>query len=95
MTADTLPAASAAAAVPAASSEGRRDNMQANRRRYSAPELALRSAPHRAGFRYRCDFRIDLRGGQVRPDIVFTRRRVAIFVDRCFGRCYPEHDSKP
>lgn len=69
--------------------------MQANRRRDTAPELALRSALHRAGFRYRCDFRIDLPGGRVRPDIVFTRRRVAVFVDGCFWHCCPEHGSKP
>lgn len=69
--------------------------MQANRRRDSAPELALRSALHGAGFRYRCDFRIDLPGGRVRPDIVFTRRRVAVFVDGCFWHCCPEHGSKP
>lgn len=69
--------------------------MQANRRRDSAPELALRSALHRAGFRYRCDFRIDLPGGRVRPDIVFTRKRVAVFVDGCFWHCCPEHGSKP
>ncbi|KAB1651693.1 hypothetical protein F8O01_17690 [Pseudoclavibacter chungangensis] len=67
--------------VPAASSEGRRRNMQANRRRDTKPELALRSALHRAGFRYRCDFRIDLPEGRVRPDIVFTRKRAL----RTFG----------
>jgi DNA mismatch endonuclease (patch repair protein) len=93
MTADVLPAAPAA--VPAASSEGRRRNMQANRRRDTRPELALRSALHGAGFRYRCDFRIDLPAGRVRPDIVFTRRRVAVFVDGCFWHCCPEHGSKP
>lgn len=69
--------------------------MQANRRRDTAPELALRSALHRAGFRYRCDSRIDLPRGRVRPDIVFTRRRVAVFVDGCFWHCCPEHGSKP
>lgn len=46
--------------------------MQANRRRDTKPEMALRSALHRAGFRYRCDYRIDLPEGRVRPDIVFT-----------------------
>ena len=69
--------------------------MQANRRRDTKPEIALRSALHRAGFRYRCDLRIDLPGGRVRPDIVFTRRKVAVFVDGCFWHCCPEHGSKP
>jgi DNA mismatch endonuclease (patch repair protein) len=69
--------------------------MQANQRRDTGPEMALRSALHRAGFRYRCDFRIDLPGGRVRPDVVFTRRRVAVFVDGCFWHCCPAHGSKP
>lgn len=69
--------------------------MQANRRRDTKPELLLRSALHRAGFRYRCDLRIDLPGGRVRPDIVFTRRKVAVFVDGCFWHCCPEHGSQP
>ena len=70
--------------------------MQENRRRDTKPELLLlRSALHRAGFRYRCDLRIDLPGGRVRPDIVFTRRKVAVFVDGCFWHCCPEHGSRP
>ncbi|WP_454226247.1 very short patch repair endonuclease [Propioniciclava flava] len=81
--------------VPAASSSGRRRNMQANRRRDTKPELALRSALHRAGFRYRVDYRIALPGGRVRPDIVFTRKRIAVFVDGCFWHCCPEHGSQP
>jgi DNA mismatch endonuclease (patch repair protein) len=39
--------------------------------------------------------RIDLSQGRVRPDIVFTRRRVAVFVDGCFWHCCPEHGSRP
>lgn len=81
--------------VPAASSSGRRRNMQANRRRDTKPELTLRSALHRAGFRYRVDYRIDLPGGRVRPDIVFTRKRIVVFVDGCFWHCCPEHGSRP
>lgn len=69
--------------------------MQANRLRDTKPEVALRSALHHAGFRYRCDLRIDLPGGRVRPDIVLTRKRVAVFVDGCFWHCYPEHGSQP
>lgn len=83
------------AGITTAPSEGRRRNMQANRRRDTKPELALRSALHRAGLRYRCDFRIDLPAGRVRPDIVFTRRRVAIFVDGCFWHSCPDHGSRP
>lgn len=69
--------------------------MQANRRRDTKPELALRSALHRAGLRYRRDLRLDLPGGRVRPDIVFTRRKVAVFVDGCFWHSCPIHGSRP
>lgn len=83
------------ATVPRASSEGRRRNMQANRRRDTKPELALRSALHQSGLRYRCGLRLDLPGGRVRPDIVFTRRKVAVFVDGCFWHSCPAHGSRP
>lgn len=74
----------------------RRRNMQANRRRDTGPELALRSALHAAGLRYRCDLRVDLPDGRrVRPDIVFTRKRIAIFVDGCFWHSCPEHGRMP
>jgi len=80
---------------PAPLNEGRSRNMQANRRRDTGPELALRSALHRLGYRYRCDLRIDLGMVKVRPDIVFTRRKVAVFVDGCFWHCCPEHGRQP
>jgi DNA mismatch endonuclease (patch repair protein) len=79
----------------AAASALRRRIMQANRRRDTRPEMALRSALHRAGLRYRCDFRIDMPAGRVRPDIVFTRKRVAVFVDGCYWHRCPEHGSQP
>lgn len=75
--------------------ELRRHIMQANRRRDTKPEFRLRSALHRAGLRYRCDLRIDLPDGRVRPDIVFTRQKVAVFVDGCFWHRCPEHASQP
>lgn len=74
----------------------RRRNMQANRRRDTSPELALRRALHQRGLRYRCDLRVDLPDGvRVRPDIVFTRRRVAVFVDGCFWHGCPIHGGSP
>jgi len=72
-------------AYPASSSPGRAANMRANRRADTKPELALRSALHRRGYRFRKDHRLDLdAGARVRPDIAFTARRVAVFVDGCF-----------
>ena len=74
---------------------GRSRNMQGNRRADTKPELALRSALHALGYRYRKDFRIDLPQRRVRPDIAFTRRKVAVFVDGCFWHACPEHGSQP
>ena len=70
--------------------------MRANRRTDTKPELALRHALHRLGYRYRKDYRLDLASGRrVRPDIAFTARKVAVFVDGCFWHACPEHGSKP
>jgi DNA mismatch endonuclease, patch repair protein len=81
---------------PHPSSEGRSANMRANRRTDTKPELALRRALHRLGYRYRKDYRLDLDSGRrVRPDIAFTGRKVAVFVDGCFWHACPQHGTKP
>jgi DNA mismatch endonuclease (patch repair protein) len=80
---------------PHPSSPGRSANMRANRRTDTKPEMALRRALHGQGFRYRKDYRLDLDGARVRPDIAFTARRVAVFVDGCFWHACPEHGTKP
>lgn len=50
------------------------------RQKDTAPELALRSALHRRGLRYRKNVK-NLPGS---PDIVFVRARTAVFVDGDF-----------
>lgn len=69
--------------------------MAAIRRTDTKPELALRRHLHALGLRFRKDHRLDLPGGRVRPDIVFTRRKVAVFVDSCFWHVCPEHGRQP
>ncbi|GGK78310.1 hypothetical protein Sme01_23080 [Sphaerisporangium melleum] len=80
---------------PAPLNSGRSRNMQANKRANTKPEVLLRSALHRLGFRYRKDFRLDVEGLRVRPDIVFTARKVAVFVDGCFWHVCPQHGREP
>ncbi|MFD6273517.1 very short patch repair endonuclease [Nocardia asteroides] len=80
---------------PAAASLARSRNMRANRRTDTKPEIELRRALHRLGYRYRKDFRVDLGGAKVRPDVVFIGRRVAVFVDGCFWHACPEHGRSP
>lgn len=69
--------------------------MQSNRRVDTGPERALRSALHRAGLRFRKDYRVDLPGLRVRVDVAFPKRRVAVFVDGCFWHRCPEHGTDP
>lgn len=57
----------------------------------SGPELALRSELHRRGLR----FRVNHPGLPGRPDIVFTRARLAVFVDGCFWHQCPQHCVMP
>jgi DNA mismatch endonuclease (patch repair protein) len=80
---------------PAALNAGRSNNMKANRRTNTKPEIQLRSELHRLGYRFRKDFPVRAGAVRVRPDIVFTRRRVAVFVDGCFWHCCPEHGRQP
>jgi len=84
----------AATRSPAAFSPAARATMRANRRRDTGPELALRRELHRCGLRYRVDFP-PLPELRCRPDVVFTRARVAVFVDGCFWHRCPEHGAVP
>lgn len=59
-----------------------RRRFQAQRRRDTRPEMALRRELHRRGLRYRVD--VAPAGTRNRADIVFPRQRVAVFVDGCF-----------
>ena len=69
--------------------------MLGNRRRDTKPEVALRSALHATGLRFRKDYRLDLDGVRFRPDIVVTRAKVAVFVDGCFWHSCPAHGTRP
>lgn len=69
--------------------------MKANPGANTAPERLLRSRLHALGLRYRVNLRMTVSGVRTRPDIAFTRRRVAVFVDGCFWHGCPEHGSWP
>ena len=59
--------------------------MLANVGRGTSPEVALRRALRAAGA---VGYRVNFRAEGVRPDVVFTRQRVAVFVHGCFWhRC--------
>ena len=69
--------------------------MRGNRRRDTGPERALRSELHRRGLRFRVDMPIPDLGVRARPDIVFTRHRLAVYVDGCFWHRCPIHGTEP
>ena len=64
------------------------------RRRDTKPEVALRRELHRRGLRFFVD-RAPLPGLRRRADLVFPRRRVAVYVDGCFWHRCPVHATDP
>lgn len=82
--------------LPGPSTADVSDRMSRQRRAGTTPEMALRRELHRRGLRFRVDHRIDIEGlRRRRADIVFTRRRVAVFVDGCFWHACPRHATSP
>lgn len=69
----------------------RSENMARIRGSDTRPELALRSALHSRGLRYRLNRRLAFG----RPDLVFAGRRLAVFVDGCFWHGCPAHYVAP
>ncbi|WP_255564658.1 very short patch repair endonuclease [Candidatus Mycobacterium methanotrophicum] len=70
-------------------------NMAAIRRTDTRPELLLRSALHARGLRFRKDYPVRAEGRIIRPDIAFTRKGLAVFLDGCFWHGCPEHGRPP
>jgi DNA mismatch endonuclease (patch repair protein) len=68
--------------------------MQAQRRRDTGPEIALRQRLHALGHRYRVAYPVP---GLPRRtiDVAFPGRRLAVFVDGCFWHVCPEHATAP
>lgn len=75
-----------------ASTPASRAVMRANRRKDTAPEMAVRRLVHAAGLRYLVDAR-PLAGLNRRADLVFTRLKVAVFIDGCYWHGCPVHGT--
>lgn len=63
----------------------RSENMRRIRSKNTAPEMTVRRLAHSLGYRYRLH-RKDIPG---KPDLVFPRRRKAIFIHGCFWHQHP------
>ncbi|MEO3872438.1 very short patch repair endonuclease [Nonomuraea sp. B12E4] len=74
-------------------SEGVRKSMKTNKGRDTKPELALRRAVHALGLRYRVSIR-PLPSVRRTADLVFTKAKIAVFLDGCFWHGCPEHHTK-
>lgn len=57
-------------------------------------EVEVRRLLHAKGLRYRVDLPIP-HLTRSRPDIVFTRQRIAVYIDGCFWHSCPLHRSIP
>lgn len=55
----------------------------------------MRRALHARGLRYRVNAKVGAGRSAPRPDVAFTRARVAVFVDGCFWHGCAEHGVKP
>lgn len=77
-----------------ASAPGVAKSMRSNRRRDTAPELTIRHMLFARGYRYRVDY-APWSNKRRRADLVFTRQRLAVFIDGCFWHGCPEHGSVP
>jgi DNA mismatch endonuclease (patch repair protein) len=77
-----------------ASSPGNRRSMLGNRGKDTSPELAVRRLLHRSGLRYRVDVR-PIQQLRRKADVVFTRQKIAVFIDGCFWHACPEHFAWP
>jgi DNA mismatch endonuclease (patch repair protein) len=69
--------------------------MKGNRRANTRPEQVVRSELHRRGLRFRKDFMIREGNIRVKADVVFTRLRLAVFIDGCFWHSCPKHGHDP
>ena len=69
--------------------------MRANRKRDTGPEIRLRSLLHARGLRFRANRLVEVPGLKVRPDLVFSHQRIAVFVDGCFWHSCRWHGTRP
>jgi DNA mismatch endonuclease (patch repair protein) len=80
--------------APSASSTRVRAVMTANLGGNLEPERMLRSELQKAGFRFRKNVR-PIPNIRCEADIVFTNKKVCVFVDGCFWHGCPKHFTCP
>ena len=93
--ADDTPAVRSASVSARPLTDGRTAKRMARQaRRDTAPEVELRKVLHAAGLRFRVDAQLPGMPRR-RADILFTKARIAVFVDGCFWHVCPIHATQP
>lgn len=80
---------------PLPSSEAVSRAMKGNTKTDTRPEVRLRSELHSRRARFRKNAPIEAGDIRVRVDILFTKRRLAVFLDGCFWHGCPQHGNWP
>jgi len=68
--------------------------MRGNKARDTEPELAVRRLLHAEGLRYLVNARPDPDLRRT-ADVLFPKRRIAVFIDGCYWHGCPEHYTVP
>jgi DNA mismatch endonuclease, patch repair protein len=71
-----------------------RTRMRRQGRRDTKLELEIRRRLHALGYRFRVDYRPEP-SLRTRGDIVFTRKKVVVFIDGCYWHGCPLHATAP
>lgn len=61
----------------------------------TGPEVAVRSALHRLGYRFRKQYKVRAAGRKRSIDIAFPSEGLAVFIDGCFWHQCPDHGTVP
>ena len=80
--------------APRSSSASVSRRMQNTPRRDTPFEMLVRTRLHRRGLRFRVDRTIP-GVTRSRPDLIFSKERVAVFLDGCFWHSCPQHGTTP
>ena len=78
--------------IPKPSSEAARNRMRATKSRDTEAEMKVRRLLHAMGLRYFVE-KVVINSPRRKADIVFTRAKVAVFIDGCFWHGCPKHGT--
>lgn len=80
---------------PVPADDARGATMSAIRSADTGPEVAVRAALHRLGYRFRKGYKVRAAGRKRSVDIAFPTEGLIVFVDGCYWHQCPEHGTTP